>query len=184
MRVQPYRRLVTTWMGGALTAGSRATGSVPHSAQSSPNSSAGCCVLSDPLPQISEWAGQYLSQPQQLRSGCGGSRGNFFVIQLDGGEVATAVQAHCRATLQAGFCEIASGAKRESARPRSGMYCPSRHSREHAIAPHRAPGPGPSLCLPVWDRGCRLHFFDPERGPNRERQDHDRRTHHRNQQRQ
>ena len=39
----------------------------PHCCQSSPNSSTGCCVRSEPLPQASESAGQYLSQPQQMR---------------------------------------------------------------------------------------------------------------------
>jgi uncharacterized protein YqgC (DUF456 family) len=38
----------------------------------------GCCERSDPLPQASEVEGQYLSQPQQVRSGCAGAIGNFF----------------------------------------------------------------------------------------------------------
>lgn len=53
-----------------------------HSNQSSPNSSTGCCVLSEPLPQRNDVAGQYWSQPQQLRSGCLGWTGNFLLISV------------------------------------------------------------------------------------------------------
>lgn len=35
-----------------------------------------CCVRSEPFPQFSEPAGQYLSHPQQSRSGCFGCTGN------------------------------------------------------------------------------------------------------------
>ena len=52
----------------------------PHSYQSSPSNSAGCWVRPEPLPQLSESAGQYLSHPQQIRSGCFGCNGNFFDI--------------------------------------------------------------------------------------------------------
>lgn len=63
----------------AVFAGSAAE-SMPQSSQSSPNSSTGCCVRSEPLPQISESAGQYLSHPQQTRSGCFGCTGNFLLM--------------------------------------------------------------------------------------------------------
>lgn len=52
----------------------------PHLYQSSPISSAGCCVRSEPLPQLSESAEQYLSHPQQIRSGCFGFSGIFLII--------------------------------------------------------------------------------------------------------
>lgn len=48
--------------------------------QSSPNSSAGCWVRSEPLPQASAFAGQYRSQPQQMRSGWLGLCGNFLAM--------------------------------------------------------------------------------------------------------
>jgi hypothetical protein len=56
----------------------------PHSSQSSPNSSAGCGVRSDPLPHASESDGQYLSQPQQMRWGLFGATGNFLFISGQG----------------------------------------------------------------------------------------------------
>ncbi len=46
--------------------------------QSSPNTSMGCCVLPLPFPQPRSFAGQYLSHPQQIRSGKAGLIGNFF----------------------------------------------------------------------------------------------------------
>ncbi len=48
-----------------------------HRCQSSPNNSTGCCVRSEPLPQASESAGQYLSHPQQIRCGLLGEMGNL-----------------------------------------------------------------------------------------------------------
>ena len=54
--------------------------SLPNSSQSSPNNSTGCCARSEPLPQHMESAGQYLSQPQQIRSGCAGCIGNFLAM--------------------------------------------------------------------------------------------------------
>jgi len=53
-----------------------------HSSQSSPNSSHGCCVRIVPLPQARSSAGQYLSHPQQMRSGCGGRSGIFDIVAL------------------------------------------------------------------------------------------------------
>src|SRR5262245_33380890 len=47
-----------------------------HSSQSAPKSSHGCIVRTVPLPQRRSSAGQYLSQPQQVRSGCAGCRGS------------------------------------------------------------------------------------------------------------
>ena len=52
----------------------------PYSYQSSPSNSAGCCVRPEPFPQASESLGQYLSHPQQIRSGCFGCKGNTFAI--------------------------------------------------------------------------------------------------------
>lgn len=52
-----------------------------QSNQSSPKVSAGCWVRSEPLPQAMSLAGQYLSQPQQTRSGCDGWIGNFLLIE-------------------------------------------------------------------------------------------------------
>ncbi len=53
--------------------------SIPKSFhQSSPNISMGCCVLPLPFPQPRLFAGQYLSQPQQIRSGKAGLIGNCF----------------------------------------------------------------------------------------------------------
>jgi hypothetical protein len=51
---------------------SGALGSSSHAVQSSPNSSTGCGVRIVPFPQRRSWAEQYLSQPQQIRSGCFG----------------------------------------------------------------------------------------------------------------
>ena len=74
---------VTATAGGALALAASARASEgglpssPHSAQSGPNSSAGCWVRSEPLPQTILSAAQYRSQPQQLRSGRGGLMGNF-----------------------------------------------------------------------------------------------------------
>ena len=56
-----------------------ATKSCPQSRQSSPKSSNGCCVRSEPLPHFIESAAQYRSQPQQIRSGLAGREGNFFI---------------------------------------------------------------------------------------------------------
>jgi len=47
----------------------------PQSFQPSPNSSIGCCVRSEPLPQRMASGEQYWSQPQQMRSGFLGLRG-------------------------------------------------------------------------------------------------------------
>ena len=54
----------------------------PDSNQSSPNNSTGCCVRSEPLPQFRESTEQYLSQPQQIRSGCFGFNGNILATLL------------------------------------------------------------------------------------------------------
>lgn len=54
--------------------------SSPHVSQSSPKSSDGCSVATLPLPHISASVAQYLSQPQQTRSGCLGWIGNFFAM--------------------------------------------------------------------------------------------------------
>src|SRR5487761_2680707 len=54
--------------------------SLPNSNQSLPNNSIGCCARSEPLPQFIESTEQYLSQPQQIRSGCAGCIGNFLAI--------------------------------------------------------------------------------------------------------
>ena len=51
-----------------------------HSYQSSPRSSIGCWVRSEPFPHPCESTGQYLSHPQQIRSGCFGCKGNFLAI--------------------------------------------------------------------------------------------------------
>src|SRR5215469_8939622 len=48
-----------------------------HCIQSSPNSSTGCCVRTVPFPQRRSSAEQYLSQPQQIRSGCLGLSASF-----------------------------------------------------------------------------------------------------------
>src|SRR5690606_37824935 len=45
-----------------------------------PNNSAGCMVRSAPLPQANAFAGQYRSQPQQMRSGWLGLWGNFLAM--------------------------------------------------------------------------------------------------------
>ena len=52
----------------------------PCSYQSSPSNSAGCCVRPDPFPHRKSSTEQYLSQPQQIRSGCFGCSGNFLTI--------------------------------------------------------------------------------------------------------
>ena len=49
----------------------------PKFIQSGPHSSTGCCARSVPLPQRMASAGQYFSQPQQMRSGWPGCRGIF-----------------------------------------------------------------------------------------------------------
>lgn len=56
------------------------TFSLPNSSQSSPNNSIGCCARSEPLPQYIESTEQYLSHPQQIRSGCAGCVGIFLAI--------------------------------------------------------------------------------------------------------
>ena len=56
------------------------TSSLPNSSQSSPKSSMGCCARSEPLPQYIESTEQYLSHPQQIRSGCAGCIGIFLAI--------------------------------------------------------------------------------------------------------
>src|SRR5215469_7016777 len=48
-----------------------------HCTQSSPNSSTGCWVRTVPFPQRRSSAEQYLSQPQQIRSGCLGLSASF-----------------------------------------------------------------------------------------------------------
>src|SRR5579872_5583619 len=48
-----------------------------HSSQSSPKSSTGCCVRIVPFPQRRSSAEQYLSHPQQIRSGCFGLSATF-----------------------------------------------------------------------------------------------------------
>ena len=61
------------------------TVSSSHCSQSSPNSSTGCCVRIVPLPQRRSSAAQYLSHPQQIRSGCFGLSAIFgFVTVIDG----------------------------------------------------------------------------------------------------
>jgi hypothetical protein len=57
-----------------------ASKSCPQSRQSSPKSSNGCWVRSEPLPHFMECAAQYKSHPQQIRSGFAGRPGNFFMI--------------------------------------------------------------------------------------------------------
>ena len=52
----------------------------PCSYQSSPSSSIGCCVRSEPLPHLKSSTAQYWSHPQQMRSGCLGCNGIFFAI--------------------------------------------------------------------------------------------------------
>ena len=52
--------------------------------QSSPHSSLGWGVRSEPLPQRRSVAGQYRSQPQHRRSGWGGWLGNFLAMVLHG----------------------------------------------------------------------------------------------------
>ncbi len=83
-----------------ITRADPTSGSRPQLAQSSPNSSAGCCVRSDPLPQASSFEAQNLSQPQQLRSGCGGFNGNFFAI---GAGICVAMQSILSPCAQRGF---------------------------------------------------------------------------------
>ena len=56
---------VALWNSGVWWSGS-------HSIQSSPNNSTGCGVRIVPFPQRRSSAEQYLSQPQQIRSGCFG----------------------------------------------------------------------------------------------------------------
>ena len=46
-----------------------------QASQSSPNSSTGCGVRMVPLPHARSVSGQYLLQPQQMRSGCFGASG-------------------------------------------------------------------------------------------------------------
>ena len=48
--------------------------------QSGPSSSIGCWIRSEPLPHCKSVAAQYLSQPQQMRSGFLGKIGNFLAI--------------------------------------------------------------------------------------------------------
>src|SRR5579864_4854818 len=48
-----------------------------HLNQSSPKSSTGCCVRIVPFPQRRSSAEQYLSHPQQIRSGCFGLSATF-----------------------------------------------------------------------------------------------------------
>ncbi len=50
--------------------------------QSSPQSSQGCGVRSEPFPQRRSSAGQYWSQPQHNRSGWAGTTGNFLAMSL------------------------------------------------------------------------------------------------------
>ena len=54
---------------------------IDHSSQSSPNSSQGWGVRMVPLPHARSFAGQYLLQPQQTRSGLAGRKG-FFVMAV------------------------------------------------------------------------------------------------------
>lgn len=56
--------------------------SKPQVIQSSPNSSDGCGVTTLPFPHIIASAGQYLSQPQQMRSGCAGWIGNLLTAAV------------------------------------------------------------------------------------------------------
>ena len=51
--------------------------SIDHSNQSSPKSSTGCSARIVPFPERRSSAGQYLSHPQQMRSGCLGWIGKF-----------------------------------------------------------------------------------------------------------
>lgn len=55
----------------------------PCSYQSSPSSSIGCCVRSEPLPHRKSSTEQYLSHPQQIRSGCLGCNGIFLAMACD-----------------------------------------------------------------------------------------------------
>jgi len=63
--------------------GSGAARSSSHSVQSSPNNSTGCCVRMVPFPQRRSSAAQYLSQPQQIRSGCLGLSGVFGLFMTE-----------------------------------------------------------------------------------------------------
>jgi len=78
--VRVVRCCLSAGSSGLCTVGSSAGSdddrlSSDHSSQSSPNSSHGCCVRIVPLPHPRSSAGQYLSHPQQMRSGCIGRRG-------------------------------------------------------------------------------------------------------------
>jgi hypothetical protein len=56
-----------------------------HLSQSSPKSSIGCCVRIVPFPQRRSSAEQYLSHPQQIRSGCLGLTAIFGFVTVIGG---------------------------------------------------------------------------------------------------
>ena len=65
----------------AALPGRPGSGSIPQATyQSSPWYSTGCCVRPEPLPQASASVAQYLSHPQQIRSGCFGFKGKGFAI--------------------------------------------------------------------------------------------------------
>src|SRR5688572_15397706 len=89
---QPFRS------GSSVTSSTAINGSMPQSPcryQSSPIISAGCIVLSEPLPHARELAGQYLSQPQQMRSGCLGLIGKFLAMSIPGLPLGCASNLHC-----------------------------------------------------------------------------------------
>ena len=75
----------------------------PHSFQPSPNSSTGCWVRSEPLPQAMASGEQYLSQPQQMRSGFFGLTGKGLAMIVDGAEDDTD---HSRLAMRTGQIEL------------------------------------------------------------------------------
>lgn len=69
----------------------------PHLYQSSPSISHGCSVRPAPFPHCRSVAAQYLSQPQQMRSGCFGCSGNRLAISdLPGKAVRRLILVGCR----------------------------------------------------------------------------------------
>ena len=94
--------------------------------QSSPHSSLGWGVRSEPLPQRRSVAGQYRSQPQHRRSGWGGLLGNFLAM------VSLAAWRECPASMACGGG--AQGGKRSECGP--GLVCvkPCRSAKSRAPA--------------------------------------------------